>query len=83
MSEIKRPLTRGEKLMLTVGFGLLVGVVTFHIIPSLGAASGLAVAGMIALVVLKHLGLLAILVGPVSLFFGSIRARVRRLFHRN
>jgi len=80
MNEAKRKLTRGEKWLITAGFGLLVGVVAFHLYPSLRTASGLAIVGMVALVVLKHLGVLAVVVGPVSLFFGSVRARLRAWF---
>jgi hypothetical protein len=64
------------KWTILAAVGLAVGLATFLIAQSYGAASGAAVTAMVALVVVKHLGVLAAVGSPLTAFVQMMHARL-------
>jgi hypothetical protein len=61
---------------------VLVAILAFlHLFPSSNVVTGV-VSGVIVLMVVKHLGLLALLLGSGRLVFPRLHAWFRRTFHR-
>jgi hypothetical protein len=63
------------RLWLLAAAGIVIGISIAILVPEARAASGAITAGIIALVVLKHLGILIAVVSP---FGALVRARNRR-----
>jgi hypothetical protein len=82
---MKRQLLKIHRFVLAfVVVGLIVAVIVLIALPSAKSALGVVFTGALLLLVLKHLGLLAVMFGSVTLFprariwFGTI---MRKHFH--
>lgn len=54
------------------------GLAAYRLIPRYALASGTVTAGVIVLMLLKHVGLFGVIGAPVLTFFRALRARLRR-----
>ena len=61
-----------------VAFVAVAGLALYRYIPQHRLASGTVTAGIIVLMVLKHVGLFSVFGAPSLAFFRSLRDRVRR-----
>lgn len=63
---------------MVVAFVAVAGLVLYRFIPQHRLASGTVTAGIIVLMVLKHVGLFSVIGAPSFAFFRSLVSRLRR-----